>query len=94
MRRSGGRHENGQTKMMRKLFKEEGQKENAPCSWCHKPIDYEAKYTNPCSHSCDHIKPISEFPEGEYDYRNLEHMHNKCNVEKYRIQHMGKEPKR
>lgn len=93
MSRSGGRHENGRVRRMRKQFKKEGQEENAPCWVCHQPIDYEADYTNPCSHTCDHAKPISEYPELEYDYSNLRHAHNKCNVDRYRIEHMGAEPK-
>lgn len=46
MSRSGGRHENGRVRRMRKQFKKEGLEENAPCWVCHQPIDYEADYTD------------------------------------------------
>lgn len=57
---------------------------NAPCIWCHAPIDYSiGPYTrggDTWAWSPEHIKPRDRWPELALDPANIAPAHFRCNV--------------
>lgn len=61
-----------------RLFKEQGRQVGAPCWLCGGAIDYDTSRQK-LSHSVDHVKPVSLYPELENDVSNMRHAHYGCN---------------
>lgn len=50
------------------------------CYRCGQPIDTAIKYPDPDSMSLEHIKPVSLYPQLEYDPLNVTLSHLGCNI--------------
>lgn len=51
----------------------------AVCWICGRPIDYTAPAGSPMAWEPDHVKPVSMYPELEYDLSNIRPAHCSCN---------------
>lgn len=54
-------------------------KANSVCWICGRPIDYTAPANDPDSWEPDHVKPVSLYPELEFDLSNIRPSHASCN---------------
>ena len=67
-------------KASRTAFFRHGAETSAPCWICGQAIDYDATpNTTDDSHSLDHYRPVSLFPDLEEDPSNYRHSHTSCN---------------
>lgn len=54
-------------------------RQGRPCSICHQPIDYGARWPDPESFTVEHVKPLSTHPHLAEDPGNLDAAHLGCN---------------
>lgn len=52
----------------------------AVCWICGQPINYEAPSSAPDGWAPDHYRPVSKFPELEFDLSNIRPSHVQCNL--------------
>lgn len=66
-------------KALRKAFKDQCQRTNAPCWLCGQEIDYTAPQGTPDTFNLDHAFPRSLHPELAEDPGNFRAAHENCN---------------